>query len=227
MRIALVRLAFRLGSVLPLRRRVVFATSRATEISGNLAFIRDELDRRTPPIPYAILAQRNSTNLRSWLATFLNNLQAGYRLATTRLFIVDDYFFPIYVIKPRRGTTIVQTWHASGAFKRIGYGVLDKSFGADESLIAKVAIHSNYDVCLMASKAAAVHYAEAFRQPLDRFVTDIGMPRTDILFGEERIARIQAAIRERYRLPAGKKVILYAPTFRGANHPQRHVPAGS
>jgi teichoic acid ribitol-phosphate primase len=199
----------------PLRRHVVFATSRAPEISGNLAFIRDELERRTPRIPYVVLAQRSPTTLQSWVATFFHNLRAGYHLATTRLFIVDDYFFPIYVIKPRAGTTIVQTWHASGAFKRIGYGVIDKSFGADETLIAKVTIHSNYDICLMASKTAAVHYAEAFRQPLDRFVTDIGMPRTDILFGDERIARIQAEIRARYHLPAGKRVVMYAPTFRG------------
>jgi teichoic acid ribitol-phosphate primase len=194
---------------------VVLATGRAQRISGNLAFIRDELERRVPPIPSHVLAQRSELTRRGFLGTFWHNLLAGYHLATARVFIVDDYFFPIYVIKPRPGTTIVQTWHASGAFKRIGYGVIDKSFGADEALIAKVAIHSNYDVCLMASKGSAVHYAESFRQPLERFVTDIGMPRTDILFGDERIARIQAAIRDRYRLPAGKRVILYAPTFRG------------
>ena len=64
-------------------------------------------------------------------------MRAAYHLATARLFIVDDYFFPIYVIKPRRGTTIVQTWHASGAFKKIGYSVLDKTFGADEELVAQ------------------------------------------------------------------------------------------
>ena len=74
----------------------------------------------------------------------------------------------------------------------------------------------------MASKGAAVHYAEAFRQPLERFVTDIGMPRTDILFGDG-VDRIKAAVRERYRLPEGKRVILYAPTFRGDDHAARHV----
>lgn len=130
------------------------------------------------------------------------------------MFVVDDYFFPIYVIKPRAGTTIVQTWHASGAFKRIGYSVLDKTFGADEGLVSRVAIHSNYDICLMASRTSAVHYAEAFRQPLERFVTDIGMPRTDVLFGEG-VEAIKATVRARYRLPEGRRVILYAPTFRG------------
>jgi CDP-ribitol ribitolphosphotransferase len=213
-RIALVRTTFAVASLLPLRRHVVFATSTADDVSGNLAFIRAELERRTPPVPFAVVARRADLGWRSWFGSFLFNIRTAYHLATAKVFIVDDYFFPIYVIKPRRGTTIVQTWHASGAFKKIGYSVLDKTFGADEGLIARVPIHSNYDICLMASKTAAIHYAEAFRQPLDRFVIDIGMPRTDVLFGDA-VPSIQAAIRERYHLPPGKRVILYAPTFRG------------
>ena len=211
----MIRISFAVASLLPLRRRVVFANAHASGTTGNLEFIRRELERRTPPIPYRVVVRRAERSWQSWFGSFLFSMRAAYHLATARLFIVDDYFFPIYVIKPRRGTTIVQTWHASGAFKRIGYGVLDKTFGADESLISLVAIHSNYDICLMASKTAAVHYAESFRQPLERFVTDIGMPRTDVLFGDEKIASIKATVRTRYALPEGKRVILYAPTFRG------------
>jgi CDP-ribitol ribitolphosphotransferase len=128
---------------------------------------------------------------------------------------VDDYFFPIYVVEPRPETTIIQTWHASGAFKKIGYSVLDKSFGMDDELARRVNVHSNYTHCLIGSQAAAVHYAEAFRQPLERFRSDLGIPRTDVLFGEERVARARAAVRERYGLHDGRRVILYAPTFRG------------
>jgi len=192
----------------------VFATTAALKTTGNLEFIRRELERRTPPIRYRVVATRPGGTWRSWFLAFAFNVRAGYHLARARVFIVDDYFFAIYVIRKRPGTTIIQTWHASGAFKKIGYSVLDKTFGADESLVSRVAIHSNYDVCLMASKSAAVHYAEAFRQPLERFVTDIGMPRTDVLFGP-RVPEVAAAVRARYRLPDGKRVILYAPTFRG------------
>jgi CDP-ribitol ribitolphosphotransferase len=148
---------------------------------------------------------------------------AAYHLATARVFIVDDYFFPIYVIRPRAGTTIIQTWHASGAFKKIGYSVLDKSFGADEALTDRVPIHSNYDVCLVASQAAAPHYSEAFRQPLERFVSRYGIPRTDVFFGEERLARTRDEIRRRYGLTDGRTVILYAPTFRGDSVTDAHA----
>lgn len=217
LRINSVRIAYGLARLLPQRRRVVFATSHAASISGNLAFIRDELDRRDPPIPYAVLAFRQPKARTHRWRVAVQGMKAGYHMATSRVFIVDDYFFPLYVIKPRKGSTIVQTWHASGAFKKIGWSVLDKTFGADDELVDRVAIHSNYDVCLMASKSAAVHYADAFHQPLERFRTDLGIPRTDILFGEERIARLSRELREKYRLPEGKRVILYAPTFRGTS----------
>ncbi len=210
-----VRIGFALGRLLPLRPQVVFAISHSLEITGNLAFIRDELDRRDPPIPYRIHAYRSARSWRSYFVGFVRLAQSGFHLATSRVFIVDDYFFPVYVVTPRPGTTVIQTWHASGAFKKIGWSVLDKSFGADEELVSQVTIHSNYDVCLMASKHAAVYYADAFHQPMEKFRTDLGMPRTDILFGDEKVRRIEAEVRAKYALPPGKKVILYAPTFRG------------
>jgi CDP-ribitol ribitolphosphotransferase len=219
-----VRIGFGIGRLLPLRQRVTFAISHSFELSGNLAFIRDELERRNPPIPYTVLAHRTARTWRSWLATFLRQAVAGYHIARSRVFIVDDYFFPLYVITPRKGTTVIQTWHASGAFKKIGWSVLDKSFGADEELVSQVAIHSNYDVCLMASKHAAVYYADAFHQPMEKFRTDLGMPRTDVLFGDEKVRRIEAEVRAKYALPAGKKVILYAPTFRGDNVRRARTP---
>ncbi len=215
LRIWVVRVGFLAGRALPLRRRIVLATAHDPVLRGNLAVIRDELERRHPAIPLVVIAHRPAATLRGRLGAFGHALRAGYHLATARLFIVDDYFFPIYVVRPRAGTTVVQTWHASGAFKQFGYSVLDKSFGADEALTDRVAIHSHYDVCLVSSASAAPHYAEAFGLPLERFVSRLGIPRTDVLFGEERIARTVADLRERYAIPPGRRVILYAPTFRG------------
>ena len=214
-RIWAVRVGFGLARPLPLRRRVVLATAHDPALRGNLAIIRDELVGRHPGIPLVVIAHRPAAGVGGRIGALWHAVTAGYHLATARLFIVDDYFFPIYVIRPRAGTTIVQTWHASGAFKQFGYSVLDKSFGADEALTDRVAIHSNYDVCLVSSASVAPHYAEAFRLPLDRFVSRLGIPRTDVLFGDERIAGVVADLRARYAIPDGRRVILYAPTFRG------------
>jgi teichoic acid ribitol-phosphate primase len=214
-RILLVRVTFAWARFLPLQRRVVFATAHADELGGNLAILRDELATRRPAVRVVSLAHRPGRGVRGKVVAAWHAVVAAAYLATSRVFVVDDYFFPIYVVTPRAGTTIIQTWHACGAFKKIGYSVLDKSFGMDDELARRVRVHSNYDVCLMGSQAAAVHYAEAFRQPLERFRSDLGIPRTDVLFGEERLARSRAAVRDRYGLHDGRRVILYAPTFRG------------
>ena len=199
LRIALVRTPFAIARRLPLRHRVLLATAHADGIGGNLASIRDDLARRG--IPVVVLADRPRSGWRGRIGAAWHAIRAGYHLATSSVIIVDDYFFPIYVIRPRPATTIVQTWHACGAFKKFGYSLGDKTFGATEALTDRVRIHSNYDVCLVSSMSVAPHYAEAFGLRLDVFRSDLGIPRTDVLFGEERIARTVSAVRRRYAIP--------------------------
>jgi CDP-ribitol ribitolphosphotransferase len=214
-RALVVRVGFALARRLPLRRRVVLATSHDAALRGNLVVIRDALLAADPPIPLVVLAHASRGDWPGRIRALWHAAVAGYHLATARLFIVDDYFFPMYVITPRPGTTFVQTWHASGAFKKFGYSVLDKSFGATEDLTRRVRIHGNYDLCLIGSPAGALFYAEAFRQPVERFAPELGIPRTDVLFDAAVLARTNEAVRRRYGIAPDRRVVLYAPTFRG------------
>ncbi|HUG29729.1 MAG TPA: CDP-glycerol glycerophosphotransferase family protein [Candidatus Limnocylindria bacterium] len=211
----LVRLGFLAGRLLPLRSRVVLATGHGDLISGNLAWIGDGLGLDRPDVPIVELTHRPGGGLRRFPGTAIHALRSGYHLATARLFLVDDYFFPMYVIRPRAGTTFVQLWHACGAFKRFGYSVLDKSFGADETYIRSIAIHSNYDLCLVSAASFTAFYAEAFRLPPERFTARLGIPRTDLFFDQARVASTVAELRRRYAIPSDRRVVLYAPTFRG------------
>ena len=215
LRILAVRSGFAVGRIFPIRRRVVLATSHANRLGGNLAFIRDELARRTPAEQVVVLAFRHRPGVRGRVAALWHAMRSGFHLATARAFIVDDYFFAMYVIHPRPGTVRVQVWHAAGAFKKFGYSVLDRSFGADQALVEQVPIHANYDLCLVSAAAIAPHYAEAFRLPLDRFTSRVGIPRTDLFADVTRRARVEADVRRRYGIPDGRRVVLYAPTFRG------------
>lgn len=214
-RAIVVRAAFALARRLPLRRRVVLASSHDGRLRGNLVVIEAALRAADPPIDVVVLAHASRGDLPGKVRAIWHAALAGYHLATARLFIVDDYFFPLYVIRPRPGTWTVQTWHASGAFKKFGLSVLDKSFGATEALTRKVRIHGNYDTCLIGSPAGAAFYAEAFGQPLERFAPEIGIPRTDVLLDPAIVTDTARAVRERYGIAAGKRVVLYAPTFRG------------
>ena len=225
-RIWLVRIGFALGSLLPLRRRVVLATAHSDPIDGNLAAIRRELGARSPAIGVRVLAHRPRPGFAGKLAAVLPAVRAGYQLARARAFIVDDYFFPIYAIRPRPGTTIVQVWHASGALKKFGYSLGDKSFGADAAVLRHVNIHANYDLCLVSSQRFAPFYAEAFGLPVERFTARLGIPRSDDLLDPAWRDAAATATRAGYALPAGRRVLLYAPTFRGDRTTEARYAAG-
>jgi CDP-glycerol glycerophosphotransferase (TagB/SpsB family) len=215
LRVALVRAGFLLGRLRPLQPSVVLATGHAATISGNLTWIRDGTRGALPDTRIVVLAHRPGGGWRGLVGAAMHSLRAGYHLATARLFVVDDYFFPMYVIRPRPGTRFVQVWHACGAFKKFGYSVLDKSFGADEAYVRSIRIHANYDLCLVSAARFAPFYAEAFRTPVERFSASLGIPRTDLFFDTGRAAAAAAGVRGRYAIPDGRRVILYAPTFRG------------
>ena len=170
LRLALVRLGFWIGTFRPVRERVVLATGHSAAISGNLSWIRDGLRKQRPQVPVVELAHAPGGGRRRLIGTAIHALRSGYHLAAARLFVVDDYFFPMYAIRPRAGTRFVQVWHACGAFKKFGYSVADKAFGAGEARLDALPIHTNYDLCLISSRRFVAAYAEAFRQPAGRFV---------------------------------------------------------
>jgi teichoic acid ribitol-phosphate primase len=216
LRALLVRIGFRLGRLTPVRRRVVLATSHADRPGGNLAELRDRLRVDSPAVPVVVLARRLRAGRWANIRAAMDAIVAGWHLATARLFVVDDYYFPMYAIRPRADTKRIQLWHACGAFKRFGYSVLDRSFGADAADVVAFPIHTNYDLCLVSAARFAPFYAEAFRQPVERITSRLGIPRTDLFFDRLRMAAAAEAVRRTYAIPEGRTVILYAPTFRGA-----------
>jgi CDP-glycerol glycerophosphotransferase (TagB/SpsB family) len=224
--VAAIRFGFRLGRRRGPGREVVLATVHADALTGNLAGIRDELATRHPEIAVRVFAQAVVAGNRGRLLALWRSFLAGYRLAAARVVVVDDYFPALYAVRPHAGTTVAQVWHACGAFKKFGYSVVDKSFGADEALIRRFPIHTNYDLCLVSARSVAPAYAEAFGQPIDLFVSELGIPRTDILVDRARAGPVAEEVRRRFGLNGGRRVILYAPTFRGDRVTQARDPEG-
>lgn len=217
LRLWAIRWTFAAAKRLAIRRRVVLATAHSPGLRGNLAAILGEIERRELDIEVVTLIHDPRPGWQGRLLGVVRGIRAAYLLATSAVFVVDSHFIPIYAIERRQGTTIIQTWHACGAIKKIGYSVLDKAFGADQVLTDVVRLHTNYSLALAGSRASIEQYVEAFRQPAELFVTELGIPRTDILVDPDRQSPMIAAIRARYQLPKGKRTILYAPTFRGNN----------
>ena len=219
-------LAARAGATLarlrPVQERVYIAVNREGTLRGNLAEIERAL-RALPAAP-VILRETESDGERSGSVPILSLFSAvlriamrSYRVATSRVVIVDDYFFPIYPVKKRSGVTIIQVWHACGAFKRFGRATLASEWGADETFLKLVPIHANYDLTLVSSSSIAQIYADAFGQPVEKITAAFGIPRTDALVTSPRRDATERGVRARLGLTENHTTILYAPTFRGAD----------
>jgi CDP-ribitol ribitolphosphotransferase len=209
-RTSAIKLARVVGGTRHQANRVVLATSTNTHLEGNLAFIAAEMATREPPLPYVVLAYRKWAGIRR----LLGEMRAAYYIGASRLFIVDRDFYPLVVVGARSGSTTVQVWHACGAFKKFGLSVPERRTRSRRRSREPANLNHNYDVFVASSRVTAECYAEAFGQPLDKFVWDIGIPRTDLFFSDWLAAA--ESIKRRLRIPPGRKVILYAPTFRGS-----------
>ncbi|MDR7240685.1 CDP-ribitol ribitolphosphotransferase [Neobacillus drentensis] len=179
----------------------------------------NQLERRNCHFACRFHFKKYNNSILGKLNYFLHMVKASYALATSRLFIIDDFYFPIYVIKPRKGTDIVQLWHAAGAFKKFGLSTINKSFGPSEDYLRHVKIHSNYSKVYVSSKTVIPHYAEAFDMSKEK-IYPLGVPRTDFFFNNDIKEEITKKFNVDFSQFKHKKLILYAPTFRGRSHYQ-------
>jgi len=204
------RCCFLASSLLPIKRdKVVFASARAERLEGNLLYIHEALREHRPDLRPVLLLERYSYDLRGKIAYLLRMTRAAYHLATAHFFIVDNAFLPVHVGPHRRGTTVVQVWHAGGALKEFGVDVHPPNREVENRFI-----HKYYDYVIVGSEAAVKPYASALRTPEAR-VLPLGVARTDFFFDEERMAEARSRILAAHPALVGRKVIVYAPTFRG------------
>ena len=129
-------------------------------------------------------------------------------LGESKYILVDDYEPMVYVLDLRAGQELIQVWHAMGAFKRFGY--------ARETAEKNSLTHKNYTKAICSSPEIAPLYAESFGISEDR-VIPVGTPRTDLFFNENHVSSAKERILEKAPELKGKRVALFAPTFRGNN----------
>ena len=109
-----------------------------------------------------------------------------------------------------RATTVVQVWHAVAALKRFGADTARGAgrAGADRSCITTTTSSS------CTAERSREPWAAAFRTPVER-VLPLGTPRTDFFADPAALAAARARVLAAYPALAGRRVVLYAPTFRG------------
>ncbi len=130
-------------------------------------------------------------------------------LATSKYVFLNDNFMPMASLRFSKKAVITQLWHAEGAFKKFGLSapLTDEVREREKKGAQKL----TYVVCT--SKQVAPFYAEAFGVDESKILA-LGAPRIDTLLSEKNTASIRNAFDENHPECEGKKLILYAPTFR-------------
>lgn len=191
-------------------KQILIASNTKNELSGNLLYIYEELLKSDYDIKI-IAMNKGSFNKRIKF-----EFKVLFYAATSKYILIDDFFPLMYVINIRKGSKFIQVWHALGAFKRVGYSRLD--IDNQNSLT-----HRNYTDTIVSSENIVDNYAEAFGIDGNK-VHPLGIPRTDMFFDEAKKEKIREQIYEKYPELKEKRVILFAPTFRGQGRKSAHYP---
>lgn len=210
-RLSLGKLGFALFKRFPVKNnRIVFISNRRESISGNYEYIYDKLIGNKDLDIRTVLDPKEG---------YKTCFKYGYYLATAKVLLVDDYIQLLYSLPRREENSLIQVWHACGAFKTFGFSRLGRPGGQKQ----KSKAHRNYDYCTVSSSEICKYYAEGFGLSVEK-VIPTGVPRTDMFFSEEYKLKSRTAFYEKYPYLKDKKIILFAPTFRGKGKKTGHYP---
>lgn len=141
--------------------------------------------------------------------------------AQAKITFVSDYYLPAFANKPRKGSRLVQVWHGCGAFKKWGYSTRDSAWGLKSDFFEKYNVHKTYTDIITSAECVNSIYAEAFDADLKK-VKALGVSRTDVFFDKNFIKEKADEVREKYNIKGDKKIILWAPTYRGDSLQKSH-----
>lgn len=191
-------------------KKVLLASNTKNELYGNLLYIYEELKKYDYDINILLM------NKGGFFKKIKYEFKLLFYIATSKYILIDDFFPLLYTLKIRKGTKFIQVWHALGAFKRVGYSRNDID---NKNSIT----HKNYTDTIVSSDAIVKNYAEAFGIDKEK-VHPLGIPRTDLFFNKEEINKKKEQLYIQYPFFKDKKIILFAPTFRGSGRKSAHYP---
>lgn len=129
--------------------------------------------------------------------------------ATAEYVFICDYFLPVASCKKRPETKVVQLWHSCGLMKKIAFDT-----GEDIPKNYRGSMFDNYSYLTLSADICVDVHARALRLPRERIFAT-GVSRTDHYFDKKWNERCRAHFYEQHPEARGKKIALWAPTFRG------------
>ncbi|MGV9346095.1 bifunctional glycosyltransferase/CDP-glycerol:glycerophosphate glycerophosphotransferase [Streptomyces spiralis] len=204
---------------LPVRKgTVVFESHLGKQYSDSPRAIYEELRRRGAPITpiWSYAGERpegfpkDAELVRRWSWGYLKALaQAEYW--------IDNQGFPLRLTK-RPETTYIQTWHGS-ALKRMGFDEPGLRMLSEPEQRSYQQALDRFDHFVVRSEHDVRTLARAYRIPEHKLLRT-GYPRNDALVRARQGAASNPEaqrLAERLGIDPGRRVLLYAPTFRAGS----------
>lgn len=185
--------------------KIIFADAHHDSIPFSMQVMHKKIERNG----YVIEEWFHDYAKLSMPSALFKSMEFMRIYAKARYIFICDNFLPVASCRKSRKTTVVQLWHSCGLLKKMGY---DTAEDVPEHYIGNV--YKNYDLVTVSAPCCVPFLTSGMRQP-SGVVRALGVSRTDVYFDKLWIRECRQKFYERYPAVKGKKVILWAPTFRG------------
>lgn len=191
--------------------KIIFLSRQSNTVTEDIEFLSRRITELKPEAKIVIITKRADKGLENMLEYAGATLRSMYHLATARVCVLDSYWPAVSVLHHKKQLAVIQMWHAMGKIKKSGYQSLGKKFGRSDMIAREMRMHRNYDVVIAGGRAFNPFYCASFDVEPD-ILYNVGLPRMDRLRESTQEAKRQ--FYEAYPYLKGKKIVLYAPTFR-------------
>lgn len=193
--------------------RVVFVENRIDHIGNSFSILYEELTEHYNFDVRVHFLRENFVSKREYEKRCKDFLQD---MAGAKYVFLSEANPVVSCIELRPETKVTQLWHACGAFKKFGMSTADTKFGPDREGHKRHPLYRNYSLVTVSSPEIIWAYAEAMDLiGQEDIIAATGISRTDIFFRQKDIDAAYSHLYEKFPAARGKKVILFAPTFRG------------
>ncbi|MFC7787713.1 CDP-glycerol glycerophosphotransferase family protein [Microbacterium sp. MAHUQ-60] len=199
--------------VLPRRRKVTLLTRQSNKAPSDFLLLRDAILQADPTVKVQLIAQMVPPGVIRKFGYALHLLVEMYHASTSRVLVVDGYSIIASATPRSDGLVVVQLWHALGSLKKFGLSIVGQRGGRDPRLAKAMRMHAGYDIVVASAERCRQPFAEAFGVDVSKVVV-APLPRVDRLRDPAHKAKVRARFEYLYPDLVGRKVALFAPTFR-------------
>lgn len=181
--------------------KITYISYRENKLPYSMKMISKSLKKLDENFEEVYLPMKFKNTLFNKIRYFFEIIKQIIHIKTSKVVIIDGNNMVISNLK-KSETTIVQIWHASAALKK---------FGQDYKRKFPI---TQCDYMITASSKFVDIMSSAFNIERER-VLPLGYIDSGVLFDENIVNKYRKEMYDKYPQLQNKKIVLYAPTFRG------------